>query len=113
MFLATVLACEGMPKFKPPGQCPVCHEFVPRGAVACDDCGACARSGWDLGSATHDGLDLPEDDFDYDDFISREFGESKSRSGGKSRAKGAVHPLWRWVAYLLLALLLLAGLRLL
>jgi hypothetical protein len=83
--------------------------------VACSDCGSCAKSGWDLGSATYDGLDLPEEDFDYDDFIAREFGTSSSSgSRGKRKARrGQLHPLWRWVALLLLLAFLLAALRLL
>lgn len=78
--------------FRPPGQCPVCGEWVPRGAAACDDCGACAKSGWKDDADVHDGLDLPDEDFDYDDFIEREFGGGPRRRGGPTREQ-----LWRWV----------------
>ena len=92
--------------FKPPGQCPACGEWVPRGAVACDDCGACARSGWSDDSYL-DGVDLPEDGFDYDEFVEREFGRpSPAKRTGLS-------PGWWWVAVILLLALgwaLLAGL---
>ena len=92
-----------MPRFKPPGQCPNCGEWVPRGAVACGDCGSCAKSGWNA-SADYDGLDLPDDDdFDYDDFIEREFGSGTGKVG-KSR-------LWWWVALALLLSLFFAALR--
>lgn len=87
--------------FKPPGQCPVCGEWVPRGAAACDECGACEKSGWKDEANLHDGLDLPDDpdEFDYDRFIEEEFG-GKGRSMPKDN-------LWRWVAAILLAVLIL------
>jgi hypothetical protein len=93
-----------MARFKPPGQCPVCGEWVPRGAVACDDCGACAKSGWKENAESYDGVDLPdeEEDFDYDDFIQREFGTN--RQGRPSLNKEA---LWKIVAAVLLAVIVL------
>ena len=87
--------------FKPPGQCPVCGEWVPRGAAACDDCGACAKSGWKKNAETYDGLDLPDEDFDYDEFVQREFGTGKP-SKDKSR-----DTFWRWVAAIVLGVLVL------
>ncbi len=86
--------------FKPPGQCPACGEWVPRGAVACNDCGACAKSGWKGHADVYDGLDLPDDDFDYDEYIAEEFGQGK-RSARQSREL-----LWRWVAAILLAVMI-------
>ncbi|MCW0220155.1 MAG: hypothetical protein OJI67_17655 [Prosthecobacter sp.] len=87
--------------FKPPGQCPACGEWVPRGAAACDDCGACAKSGWKGNSEVYDGLDLPDEDFDYDEFVEREFGSKK-----------LVKPVsreifWRWVAAIVLGVMVL------
>lgn len=87
-------------RFKPPGQCPVCGEWIPKGVVACDECGACEKSGWS-GNTHADGLDLPDDDFNYDDFIAREFG------GGDSKTKMTSN-LWWWVALALLIVLSLA-----
>ncbi len=88
--------------FRPPGQCPVCHEFVPRNAVACPDCGACAKSGWNDEESHYDGVDLPDDAdaFDYDEFTRREFG------GGGERVPDK--PWWWWIAVVLLLLALLA-----
>ena len=80
--------------FKPPGQCPSCGEWVPRKAAACDCCGACELSGWKGDAGIYDGLDLPEDDFDYDEFIANEFGEGKPK-------KPAIPHLWWWVAVVL------------
>ncbi|MBL9177506.1 MAG: hypothetical protein JNM65_05545 [Verrucomicrobiaceae bacterium] len=89
-------------RFKPPGQCPVCGEWAPRGAVSCDECGACEKSGWG-GDMHADGLDLPDDEFVYDDFIAREFG------GRDSRPVLATNH-WRWVALVLLIVFALAAL---
>ena len=86
--------------FKPPGQCPVCGEWVPRGAKACGDCGACARSGWKDNAEVYDGLDLPNDEFDYDSFIAEEF-------GGKPVVKKVTANPWWWVALILLVVLVL------
>jgi len=90
-----------MARFKPPGQCPACGEWVPRGALACDDCGACAKSGWKEDAEVYDGLDLPDDDFNYDEFIAREFGSPHGRRA-PSREQ-----LWRWVAAVLLGVMVL------
>lgn len=91
--------------FRPPGQCPVCHEFVPRKAAACPDCGACAKSGWNDEDSHYDGVDLPDDpdDFDYDEFTKREFGEERELVPQK--------PWWWWfaVVLLLLGLIVLLG----
>jgi hypothetical protein len=95
-----------MPVFKPPGQCPACGEWVPRGALACDDCGACAKSGWkkDEDGVDYDGLDLPDDDedFDYDDFVKREFGQD-----GDGRPALTKEQMWKLVAAILLAVMVL------
>lgn len=90
-------------RFKPPGQCPACGEWVPRGAAACNDCGACANSGWS-GDTHADGLDLPDEDFNYDEFVTREFG------GDSSARKVGMSPLWWWVAVALLVSFVLAAL---
>lgn len=66
--------------FRPPGDCPVCGEFVPRKAVACAGCGASRDSGWNE-EASVSGLDLPNDEeFDYDDFVAREFGQGRPKN---------------------------------
>jgi hypothetical protein len=92
-----------MAAFKPPGQCPACGEWVPRAAAACDDCGACAKSGWKANADTYDGLDLPDEDFDYDDFIQREFGGSSPGT----RLGLSKETFWRIVAAVVLAVMIL------
>lgn len=69
------------PKLEPPEVCPVCGEEVPRRSLACPECGADHNSGWRLDADVQDGLDLPEADFDYDEFVRREF-PSKVRPAG-------------------------------
>lgn len=60
--------------------CPVCGEEVPPNAKACPECGACDKSGWSA-ERDCDGLDLPEeeDDFDYDQFLEDEFSQGRRR----------------------------------
>ncbi|HEV3410173.1 MAG TPA: zinc ribbon domain-containing protein [Chthoniobacterales bacterium] len=81
-----------------PAVCPVCGEDVPRGALACPECGADHKSGWREDANAYDGVDLP-DEFDYDDFTKREFGSSAKPRG--------IHALWWITAIVLLVLTLL------
>jgi hypothetical protein len=55
-------------------ECPVCGEDVPAKARSCPHCGACEKSGWNEEARGGDGLDLPDDDFDYEKFAREEFG---------------------------------------
>lgn len=84
------------PKLEPPAVCPVCGEDVPPRSLACPECGADHNSGWRLDANVHDGLDLPEDGFDYDEFVRREFGSSPKPAGIKT--------IWWVTAIILLAL---------
>ena len=59
--------------------CPVCGEEVPNNAKSCPECGACDKSGWS-GQAESSGLNLPEEDFDYQKFIEGEFGGTPKKS---------------------------------
>jgi hypothetical protein len=76
---------------------------VPRGALACPECGADHNSGWREDAASYDGVDLP-DEFDYEEFARREFGSSPKPAG--------ISPIW-WITAIVLVLLtvlyLLAG----
>ena len=64
---------------KTPEICPVCGEEVPTGALACPECGADERSGWR--EDVVDGLDLPEEEFDYGEFMKRVFGREVKPEG--------------------------------
>jgi len=63
-----------------PAVCPVCSEDVPRGALACPECGADHNSGWREDAERYDGVDLP-DEFDYEEFTRRELGGSPKPAG--------------------------------
>jgi hypothetical protein len=65
--------------------------------VACPHCGACDKSGWNEEASGADGLDLPDEDFDYEKFTAEEFG-SPRKLRGKER-------LWKVTAIVLLVLI--------
>ena len=67
-----------------PEICPVCGKDVPGRALACPECGADHNSGWREDADTYDGVDLPNDDFNYDDFVKREFGSRGKPPGLKT-----------------------------
>ncbi len=85
--------------FHPPGPCPNCGVEVRRGARACPGCGASHDSGWNEEAAVS-GLDLPDEDFDYEAFVESEFGERRKPVPGRKRL---------WTAVGILLLILLAG----
>jgi len=59
-----------MARFQPPGECPVCGEFVPARATVCRGCGSCEKTGWN-DDADYDGLDLPDEAFENGDQATR------------------------------------------
>jgi hypothetical protein len=71
-------------KLKTPDVCPVCGEDVPRSALACPACGADHNSGWGQDAETYEALDLPDEDFNYDEFVHKEFGSSFKPAGMKT-----------------------------
>jgi len=77
--------------------CPVCGEDVPAKAKACPHCGACEKSGWNEEASGADGLDLPDDEFDYEKFTAEEFGAPR-KPRGKER-------FWKVTAIVLLVLI--------
>jgi hypothetical protein len=82
-----------------PETCPNCGANVPRRARACPECGSDESTGWSDRASTQS-LGLPDDDeFDYDEFTRREFGQPK-RSAKKT--------FWWVVALVLLILTVLA-----
>jgi predicted amidophosphoribosyltransferase len=76
-----------------PEVCPNCGADVPRGARACPECGSDEETGWSEKAAT-DHLGLPDEEFDYDKFVAREFQKPKTRM--------------RWYWWAVIAALLLA-----
>ena len=57
-----------------PEICPNCGEEVPPRAKACPACGSDECTGWS-DEARADELGLPDERFDYDEFVKREFGK--------------------------------------
>lgn len=65
-------------------ECPACGAAVSPNASGCRDCGAQKVDGRWVENKIYDGLELPEeDDFDYDDFVAREFGSGAGQKRGK------------------------------
>lgn len=60
-----------------PEICPNCGAEVPPRAKSCPACGSDEQTGWSEKAET-EGLDLPDQEFDYNDFVQREFGTNKT-----------------------------------
>ena len=78
-----------------PEICPNCGAQVPRNAQACPECGSDEQTGWS--EDAHIGsLDIPDEDFNYEDYVKREF-------GGESPVPHGIHWAWWLVAVAVLA----------
>ncbi|NBV22890.1 MAG: zinc ribbon domain-containing protein [Proteobacteria bacterium] len=78
-----------------PETCPNCGADVPRRALACPECGADERTGWNNradSQRTADRLGIPDDDFDYNEFVKEEFGDQREH---RAKTKGVS---WLWWA---------------
>lgn len=69
-----------MPVLDHDDECPFCGATLRANAAVCRNCGASDEYGWDSVENNVEGLgvdyiDDAEDDFDYDDFVAREFPE--------------------------------------
>jgi hypothetical protein len=82
-----------------PEICPNCGAEVPPKARACPECGADEQTGWSDAART-DGLGLPDENFDYNDFVKREF-------GGESPVPRGVRWYW-WVVAVVVVVVFLA-----
>ena len=91
-----------MSRRPPPPTCAQCGADIPARALACPECGADERTGWDEQSV-YDGLDLPDD----------QDAEQAPRRGHGVRRPGEASPIWLYVALVLIVVLGLAvlGLR--
>jgi len=85
----------------PPEICPNCGTEVPRNARACPECGSDKETGWS-DHAEAQRLGLPDDEFNYDEFVKEEFGATDQRREVRPRGFGW---LWWIVAIVLIALL--------
>ena len=83
--------------------CPNCGAEVPEGAPACPECGSDEETGWSEEAQTP-GSALPDDEFDYDEFVKKEF-------GNKTPVPHGVQWFWWVVAVGLLVAFLVFWLR--
>jgi hypothetical protein len=60
----------------PPEYCPHCGAEVPPNAKACPGCGSDEQTGWSDRAHT-DRLGIPDEEFDYDEFVKEEFGKDR------------------------------------
>jgi zinc-ribbon domain len=75
-----------------PEVCPHCGADVPPGARACPECGSDEETGWSE-EARYDNLNLPDENFDYDDFVKAEFAGERALPHG-------IHWFW-WISAIL------------
>ena len=78
-----------------PEICPHCGVEVPPNSKSCPACGSDEQTGWSE-QAHCDSFDLPDDNFDYDDFVKREF-------SGETPVPRGIHWFWWLVAIVLAA----------
>lgn len=81
--------------------CPNCGADLPPRAKACPECGSDENTGWS-DEAYASNLGLPEEDFDYNKFVEKEFGNKRNSTG--------LNKIWIIAAILLLLIFLLAWL---
>ena len=85
----------------PPEVCPNCGADIPPKARTCPECGSDETTGWSE-QAEADGLGLPDDKFNYEEFVEEEFGTKK-------RIPRGIHWVW-WVVAMAIILLFVIGL---
>lgn len=66
--------------------CPNCGAEVRKGKAACPECGSCDETGWSEAATQGyaDGGYDEDDDFDYDEFVEREFPEQSDGMSTKN-----------------------------
>ena len=81
-----------------PEVCPNCGAEVPRNAKACPECGSDEKTGWSE-TAYASSLGLPDEKFDYDEFVKEGFGAGRAKPRGTG---------WFWWVIALLAAILVS-----
>ena len=90
----------------PPEICPQCGAEVPRKALACPECGSDYETGWSE-DADAQRLGLPNDEFDYDEFVKEEFSDGRDGASRGPRPRGIGIGWWLVAIAVILALLFL------
>lgn len=102
---ADTYLCPGCDKEVAVGSrsCPHCNPNPPRKRRERSKAAATGRTkrSWEQDKSA-DGLDLPDEDFDYDDFVAREF-------GGKPHRRIGIKWYWWVTALVLVVLMIKAG----
>jgi predicted nucleic acid-binding Zn ribbon protein len=80
----------------PPEECAQCGETLPRTAHACPNCGADERTGW-RETSIYDGLDLPEDAEDENEFSATRTRHARNNTGLR----------WYWLVTLITLLIVM------
>lgn len=60
----------------PAFDCECCGARLPGGSTFCRHCGASEESGWGERGEVHEDLGTLDEDFDYEEFVEREFGST-------------------------------------
>ncbi len=89
------------PESMEPEFCPHCGSPLPQEALFCRECGASDDAGWQAEESSDTWVE--EDEFDYDDFVAREFGH-----GGPASWRPVHYVAVLVILVLLVSLLVLA-----
>lgn len=76
-------------------ECPHCGADLAPNAKVCPECGSDEQTGWSE-AAKEDALGIPDESFNYNEFVQREF-------EGKDVGSRSFHWVWWLVAVVLLA----------
>ena len=82
----------------PREHCPSCGTAISPNARSCPECGAAEQTGWNADTGS---LGLPDEDFNYDEFIENEFDDDRPQL----KPRG-LHWFWWLAGILLLAALI-------
>jgi len=86
-----------------PEVCPNCGAEVPPKAKSCPECGSDEQTGWSE-KAHAENLGLPDEEFDYNEFVKEEFATGRAKPHG-------IRWFWWVIALLLIGVLLFLFLR--
>jgi hypothetical protein len=89
-------------------RCPACGKSLSPNARSCGGCGARREGNEWFGPEAWDGLGLEDEEFDYGDFLRREFGDAGAGRGHWLHRMNPKERLWWITAVILLLAFILA-----